>query len=265
MTQGRSNNPRANAAWALFDELYGTNHGTNWNYAQRFAKLKPLTAAEMMGVVEDSVASQEMLLSVGSSFEGINEATQMFFKVSQVTGPSVVHQADPEGPFHDYLNTDASGRMLRAFPTFHMMLIDEGRQIRWWKMWDNFYGIGAIADISLHKSRKNIADTCAVMVSNMYKGIGELQSRGADSDIDRLRRIVLGGNSCPFQDPDDHLRMRDRLEPKLILSPGSRIHLRLGYGSNASKMPIVFNGTITEIDVGETVSFVAQGDGIELQ
>lgn len=266
LTQGRSNNPRANAAWTLFDELYGTNHGTNWNYAQRFAKLKPLTAAEMMGVVEDSVASQEMLLNVGSSFEGIDEATQMFFNVSQVKGPSVVHQADPEGPFHDYLNTDASGRMLRAFPTFHMMLIDEGRQIRWWKMWDNFYGIGAIADISLHKSRKNIADTCAVMVSNMYKGIGELQSRGADSDIDEAAKNRPWWEFWnPVQGPtDDHLRMRDRLEPRLILSPGSRIHLRLGYGSNAAKMPIVFNGTITEIDVGETVSFVAQGDGIEL-
>ena len=38
----------------------------------------------------------------------------------------------------------------------------------------------------------------------------------------------------------------------------------MGYGSTASALPIVFNGTISELQIGDVIEIVAQGDGIEL-
>src|SRR5690606_24134085 len=45
---------------------------------------------------------------------------------------------------------------------------------------------------------------------------------------------------------------------------GARIHLRLGYGSDLSQYPIVFNGTVAELQVGEITTIAAQGDGAQL-
>jgi hypothetical protein len=170
----------------------------------------------------------------------------------------------PLGYWHDYIMTDCSNRMIRAFPTYHLILIDEGRNIRWWKMWDNFYGMSAVSDISIYKSRKNISDVCTISMSNIYGGINNIHSRGAQSNLDEVKRSTWETWN-PVQGPTDtHLIMRDRLEPRLMLAPGSRISLRIGYGANASKLPLAFNGTITELEVGEVVNCVAQGDGVEL-
>lgn len=49
---------------------------------------------------------------------------------------------------------DARGRMLRAFPTFYMVLIDEGRTMGQWKLHDNFYNNMCIMDMQIVKSRK---------------------------------------------------------------------------------------------------------------
>jgi hypothetical protein len=40
--------------------------------------------------------------------------------------------------FYDMVMNDKRGRMLRAFPTFYMMFVDEGREIGLWKLHDNF-------------------------------------------------------------------------------------------------------------------------------
>ena len=50
----------------------------------------------------------------------------------------------------------------------------------------------------------------------------------------------------------------------VVLKPGVRIHVRMGYGSDGGTLPVVFNGKIAELDVGEIVQVIAQGDGVEL-
>lgn len=178
--------------------------------------------------------------------------------------PPIMVKPEPYHQWHDYKTTDATNRMLRAFPTYHLILIDEGRHIRWWKLWDNFYGMSAVSEIIVHRSRKNIADTCTISLSNVYHGIGDVSTRGADEEyIEPPMSFFEIIN--PFKSfTDEHLIRRDKLEKRLALAPGSRISLRIGYGSNASKLPIIFNGTIAELAIGDMVEIIAQGDGIEL-
>src|SRR6185312_3328559 len=51
----------------------------------------------------------------------------------------------------------------------------------------------------------------------------------------------------------------------IMLRTGTRIHFRMGYGSNPMNMPTIMNGTITSIQNNdESITVVAQDDGIEL-
>jgi len=48
------------------------------------------------------------------------------------------------------------------------------------------------------------------------------------------------------------------------LKPGVRVHLRAGYGSNPNSLQTIFNGVITEVELGEVVTVTCQSDAIEL-
>ena len=58
--------------------------------------------------------------------------------------------------------------------------------------------------------------------------------------------------------------IRRKQSGQVMLTPGVRIHIRLGYGSNGSKFPVAFNGRITDVGLGEKVEIIAMGDGVEL-
>lgn len=167
--------------------------------------------------------------------------------------------------FHDMIVSDARGRMLRAFPTFFMTFIDEGREIGFWKLHDNFYNVNAISSIEVVKSRKLPADTCIITMSNFFNSF-------ATEDEDYIRTVI-----APLHDaynsifsPKEYFQEQEVArsikppEPKLRLRPGARLHVRMGYGNNADMLPIVFNGVIAEVSSEATVQIVAQGDGIEL-
>ena len=59
-------------------------------------------------------------------------------------------------------------------------------------------------------------------------------------------------------------RMRQQPLNRARITPGTRVHIRMGYSSNASTLPVVFNGKIAEVSTGEAVEIIAQGDGVEL-
>ena len=63
---------------------------------------------------------------------------------------------------------------------------------------------------------------------------------------------------------EDMLRKRQILPDTTVMKPGVRMHVRIGYGGDASKLPIVFNGKIAEVVNGDVMDIVAQGDGHEL-
>lgn len=167
--------------------------------------------------------------------------------------------------FYDAVRNDYRGRMLRAFPTFYMVFADEGREVGLWKLHDNFYNFNAIHEIQIVKSRKIAADTCKIILSNMFQTFTT-----NDEDCTINYKGNFGDLWDSFLNPRDEMEREElkRLAAKKVnrakLQTGVRIHVRMGYGANAADLPCCFNGVIADIKPGELVEVVAQGDGVEL-
>lgn len=170
--------------------------------------------------------------------------------------------------FYDMLVNDKRGRLVRAFPTYYVIFVDEGRKIGSWKLHDNFYNMSSISEIQVVKSRKIAADTCTITMSNMFN------SYTTESDISTTQQYldVYGLKDVFYSiftpelyfNKEKALRLRQQVPDKVQLQPGVRIHVRMGYSGDGSKLPIVFNGKIAEVEVGDVAQIVAQGDGHEL-
>ncbi len=163
--------------------------------------------------------------------------------------------------FIDILKYDMRDRLARAFPTYQMFIVDEGRWLTWYRLWDNLYGFNSVSSIDVNKSRKMAADTCLIVLNNAYDNINRYDPN--------IRYDNYGFTFWHFISPwlsptEEMIEQRRQALTQLFLKTGARIHLRMGYGSDASNLPVVFNGTITEMDVQDTVTIIAQGDGLEL-
>lgn len=201
--------------------------------------------------------------------ENLGRATGDISPIAERLGQSesgrlLVYSEDPKAlhhdMFHDMVEYDQRGRLIRAFPTFQMFIIDEGRWMTAYKLWDNLYGFNSIQSIDVHKSRNIAADTAIIKMTNVYSN---LTSRSLDENY--------GDWTYSFWDnlfwgkPDDAIiQARKELANSMMLKTGARIHLRMGYSADAGKLPVMFNGTITEMDTQDVVTIIAQGDGIEL-
>lgn len=175
---------------------------------------------------------------------------------------------------------DVSGRMLRAFPTYMLWLIDEGGMTAGVKLFDNFYGLQSIMDFSIVSSEDLVGDTLVFRVSNLYSklsrkesssifnpnlnqdgdeisqdnpGITEGLSSIIDTTLNKARNILAHMQNEYVVDIDN-----------IRLKPGVRVHLRGGYGANPNSLQTLFNGVITEVEQGEIVTIIAQSDAIEL-
>lgn len=185
------------------------------------------------------------------------------------------------------------GRLVQAFPSFRVLLINEGFYFAEGsiKLWDQFYTRGGITSIEVVRSTKSPADTCAVTFSNLFYGLTRytqaeaLRHEMAVNANYRLQR-TLGLNSKGTWDPSG-LNIFERLyqsgvlkQPspeflqtwkynhlqQLALTAGARMQVRMGYGNNAATLPIVFNGTVVEAPSEQgLVTVVAAGDGWELE
>lgn len=175
--------------------------------------------------------------------------------------------------FFDMIHYDKRGRMLRAFPTYYMFFIDEGRNIGLWKLHDNFYSSTAIAEIEITKSRKIAADTAHIVLTNLFNSYTQ-NDKDFITDLDYASgknikfKIQESFNAIfspmIYYNKEEKERLNAQEPITTCLMPGTRIHIRMGYGSNAADLPIVFNGQVAEIGNGEVVEIVAQGDGVEL-
>ena len=170
---------------------------------------------------------------------------------------------------------DVSGRMLRAYPTYMMWLIDEGGMFFGTKVFDNFYGLQSIIDFSIVQSEDILADTLIFRVSNMYSKLNRPETSrifepGITTDpsvlnmTEGLSAIVdtLLNRSRNFKAHFDNKFVVD-IE-NIRLKPGVRVHLRGGYGSNPNGLQTLFNGVITNVEVGEIFTITCQSDAVEL-
>lgn len=167
--------------------------------------------------------------------------------------------------FYDMCAADMRGRMARAFPSFYMVLVDEGQEIGMYKLNDNFYNINAVAEIQVHRSRKIAADTARIVLANLYHSYttdDEDKKVTYEYDPRDIYNSVFRPGEIYGREQEKRLRQQPLNRVKL--TAGTRIHIRMGYGANAATLPVAFNGRITEINAGDVMELVAQGDGVEL-
>lgn len=169
--------------------------------------------------------------------------------------------------FYDMIVHDCRGRMLRAFPTFYFILIDEGRKIGRWKLHDNFYNVNSIASITVSKSRKIPTDTAEIVMSNFFNTFTNsdetLNSTYTENFTDIFDSLWLPTLQSYAEEQDD--KRRNAAEPERFrIRPGARVQIRFGYGADASALPIQFNGMVAEASVSDTVTLVCQSDGAEI-
>ena len=172
---------------------------------------------------------------------------------------------------HDAVVYDARGRMLRAYPTFYMMLIDEGRDVGKWHLHDNYYNNNAISQISITRSKDNPIDVAEITMSNFYSsfmtaGDDALYPNSTDltlmdSFVDLITPIVLPSEQKKIEERERTIK---DVKPSLQLVAGTKLTIKLGYGSNPNLMPTVFNGVIAEVSAEDEIILQCSGYGSEL-
>lgn len=160
---------------------------------------------------------------------------------------------------------DISGRMVRAYPTFMLWLIDEGGNFAGVKLFDNFYGLQSVIDFSVSSSEDALGDTLVLRVSNLYSKLtsdyalyaGKHDGTTPESDL--VDKLYIGEDNL-IAGTTNEIREIGQIR----LKPGVRVHLRAGYSANPNMLRTIFNGTITQVTQGDIVEITAQSDAIEL-
>jgi hypothetical protein len=174
--------------------------------------------------------------------------------------------------FHDLRQEIVIGRLVSAFPTFYIAIVDGGRSLRVWRLFDHVYGMMAVTKIAVHRTRKSPIETAVVGFSNMF---GHMTNQA--NDMDRVKRDDTRGiwtmealyrgitNTFKGDFNEETVAMWARHLNSLMLKPGARLHIRMGYGSDASLLPVVHNGVISEVPIDEgEIEVVSLSDGVEL-
>lgn len=231
----------------------------NSNNSKMNKFLNALYGIKMVGS-SDLMDSDEITSNTQKTFNTL--MSEAFTAMSNDPRCYVLHS------MYDMCVTDKRGRLLRAFPCYHMLFVDEGRMIGTWKLFDNFYNMSSLNNIEVVKSRKIPADTCTFTMSNMFMSYTDTYDNSIYQQYVNAYSVkdVFSSIFSPrgYVEKEDMIRQRKQLMDTQPLSPGVRLHVRMGYGSDASVLPIVFNGKVAEVSCGETVDIVAQGDGHEL-
>lgn len=237
-------------------------------FTNHLTKLKALADDDMFAGERDENGyyySVDLMIKARADYVPIQDANESFANSQNESMRQLVCSDDPQAlyrtMFYEMRRYDHRGRMLRAFPSFAMFIIHEGDTYGKYKFWDNTFGFNAIESIDVHRSRKIAADTAIINMSNVYSNLTTRRT-----DVDYLDRQLKFWDNVVFNNPPDELAEKKKNEEykSIYLETGARIHLRMGYGANAQELPVVFNGTITEIEYGDVVQIIGQGDGIEL-
>jgi len=202
---------------------------------------------------------------------------------AQIQNPYANATNDPSTQYELIMNDakyrDINGRMIRAFPTYMLWLIDEGGRFGGVKLFDNFYGLQSVVDFSINRSEDVLGDTLVLRLSNLYSKLST-QYKGFVKRQDGTENIVLdddNGNTIESvaDIPEYLIQTQENINSgmddtyiveldSIRLKPGVRVHMRMGYGANPNSLETVFNGVITQVQAGDIVEVIAQSDAIEL-
>lgn len=188
------------------------------------------------------------------------------------------------------------GRLAQAYPTYQILLINEGF---FWlagnkKLWDQYYTRTGVSSIEVFRTKTDPAATCTITFSNMFHRISAYNQQEAMMQaFARHEQEKIGeyvgfpggeiGTPLPINAMAnignfwDLLFTKDTKEElvriwqnnhlqQLALNVGTRIQVRMGYGSNCAELPVVFNGSVVSAPVDEGyVTLVCVSDGSELK
>jgi hypothetical protein len=155
--------------------------------------------------------------------------------------------------------------MRRAFPAFRMYFIEEDNQ-GIIKRFDDFYNYNAITDIQIIKYKHRPA-TMIVTMTNLF---GHLDAKTFSDMADReeladaIRENAAAGTlatqtteegGAEFQIDADGTKSPLR---EIMLKPGTKIVMKLGYDNDPDKLPTTFAGQITEVSGGAVITIVCQ-------
>ena len=179
----------------------------------------------------------------------------------------------------DMTTFEKRGRLLRAFPTFVFMMVDDGGE---WldgrKLWSNFYLYRSVLEIQVVQEASQPIHTAVITINDAYDRLnkaptysqGMYRKTFIENDEGYLGFIrtwykltgsLLGGPKLTQNMVD----LKNVLLDTVRLQAGCRLHLRAGYGSNPINLPILFNGVVAEIEhLNGVVQMVAQSHGAEL-
>ena len=181
---------------------------------------------------------------------------------------------------------DVGGRMIRAFPTYMLWLIDDSNFFAGVKLFDNFYGLQSIIDFSIVQSEDILGDTLMLRLSNTYSKLsrpeltlnsiinteGVLSNGITNKEMASVTTNLSQGTAAVVQTLlNRSMNIKSHMSSKYVteienmrLKPGVRVHLRAGYGSNPNSLQTIFNGVIAEVEHGEIMTIIAQSDAVEL-
>ena len=168
-----------------------------------------------------------------------------------------------------YQNKDDMLRMVKAFPTFKFYFVEENRmefvplpsfiksEIR---SLDEIYSYDAIMSIDINKNRKEAADTAVIKILNTTGNLDRSRFGLHDPGSNETQSSHLRS-----QNPND-MNTINESQPidEFILKAGTRIRIKMGYGSDPTFLDNVFTGQISEVNMGDVITIVAQGYGTEL-
>jgi endonuclease YncB( thermonuclease family) len=164
-----------------------------------------------------------------------------------------------EDAIEDMRYRSIEGRMIKAFPTCVVYLIDEGDNVMMYKLYDTFYGMQSLISAQVMLDKEAPLDSAVLQFSNIYNKLSTPQwyesytlPQFVYETVSTAANLAqrVGGMVTDL----DHIKVET----------GMRVQVRFGYSANPEALPIVFNGTITEVADGPVLTVVAQGDGAEL-
>ena len=167
------------------------------------------------------------------------------------------------------------GRLVKAFPTYLFCIVDEdGNWLDGRKLWANYYALRSLVEIQVANYNDSPVNTATVTVTNSYGNLDTLPpnsfyySPANDSEYNKFQKFMYKNfGMLPGFGPKLTQTLVDQkniIYNSMIIRAGCRMHLRMGYGSDPLSLPVVMNGYISDLQVGDITQFVCVSDGIEL-
>lgn len=256
----------------LVAALYYLGYERETNEAMLNGKMSS-NLATMRQKIEDGIKSS------GTWKKAELEKTRKDLKISErPTGASKPEKntydptkiEDPEnvarGMLHDMMEYDQRGRLVRAFPTFLLLFVDEGRYLKGFKLSDHFFRYQAVSGMMYTNSAESASSVLTMELMNTFGSLSDSSKRVATGHAGLSEMIMSLVNPSGYvKDVERSRRRPEGFYNAINLTTGVRVHVRMGFGSSIDKIPTLMNGTITSMEEdGDMLTVIAQDDGVEL-